>query len=141
MARRKDVDDDDFIEEQGDADDEESPSLEAEAPPARTSSSAVTGGGGSAAPRMARYGEGAEGRPARRERGVQGSREGFFGRVGTFWRDVRQELRRVTWPSLREVQNTTIITIVAVAFFAAYLWSIDQIFAKLLNGFHKLFGG
>ncbi|MCA1815423.1 MAG: preprotein translocase subunit SecE [Acidobacteria bacterium] len=140
MARRKDVDDDDFIEGQGDADDEESPSLEAEAPPARTSSSTVTSGA-SAAPRMARYGEGAEGRPARRERGVQGSREGFFGRVGTFWRDVRQELRRVTWPSLREVQNTTIITIVAVAFFAAYLWSIDQIFAKLLGGFHKLFGG
>ena len=134
------MDDDDFIEEQGDADDADAPSLEAEAPPARTSSSAVSGGG-SAAPRMARYGEGAEGRPARRERGTSGSREGFFGRVGTFWRDVRQELRRVTWPTLREVQNTTIITIVAVAFFAAYLWATDQIFAKILNGFHKLFGG
>ena len=141
MARRKDdVDDDDFIEEQGSADDADAPSLEPEAPPARTGSSGVTSGA-SAAPRMARYGEGAEGRPARRERGVQGSREGFFGRVGTFWRDVRGELRRVTWPSLREVQNTTIITIVAVAFFAAYLWATDQVFAKLLGGFHKLFGG
>jgi preprotein translocase subunit SecE len=134
------VDDDDFIEEQGDADDEDSPSLEAEAPPARTSSSTVSGGG-SAAPRMARYGEGSEGRPARRERGVAGARAGFFTRVGTFWRDVRAELRRVTWPSMHEVQNTTIITIIAVAFFAAYLWTMDQVWAKLLNEFHKLFGG
>jgi preprotein translocase subunit SecE len=122
--------------------DDAAPSLAPEAPPARVSSSGPTaGGGGSAAPRMARYGEGPEGRPARRERGVQGSREGFFGRVGTFWRDVRLELRRVTWPTRQEVQHTTIITIIAVAFFAAYLWSIDQIFAQLLNGFHKLFGG
>ena len=138
MARRKD--EDDFLAGQGGAqDDADEPSLEAEAPPARVSSSDVTGG--SAAPRMARYGEGAEGRTARRERGVQGSREGFFARVGTFWRDVRSEMRRVTWPTMRDVQNTTIITIVAVAFFAAYLWAIDQAWAKLLNGLHSLLGG
>jgi preprotein translocase subunit SecE len=136
--------DDDDIEGQDDEreEDDAEPSLAAEAPPARVSSTGPTAsGGGSAAPRMARYGEGPEGRPARRERGVQGSREGFFGRMGTFWRDVRGELRRVTWPSMHEVQNTTIITIIAVAFFAAYLWGIDQVFAQLLNGFHKLFGG
>lgn len=136
MARRKD--EDDLIEGQDD-DDGEEPSLEAEAPPARVSSADVTAG--DAAPRMARYGEGAEGRPARRERGITGARAGFFTRLGTFWRDVRSELRRVTWPSARDVQNTTIITIIAVAFFAAYLWSIDQVFAKMLNEFHKLFGG
>jgi preprotein translocase subunit SecE len=139
VARRQDDEDD--IEGPDDVrEDDDLPSLEAEAPPARVSSSgAVTEG--SAAPRMARFGEGSEGRPARRERGVEASREGFFSRVGTFWRDVRLELRRVTWPSARDVQHTTIITIIAVAFFAAYLWSIDQVFAQILNGFHKLFGG
>ena len=101
----------------------------------------ATASGSGAAPRMARFGEGAEGKAARRERGVQGSREGFFGRVGTFWRDVRSEMRRVTWPTMKDVQNTTIITIVAVAFFAAYLWAIDQAWAKLLNGLHSLLGG
>ncbi|MDT7540813.1 MAG: preprotein translocase subunit SecE [Acidobacteriota bacterium] len=138
MARRQD-DEDDIDEREVEREGDSEPSLEAEAPPARVSSSDVTSG--SAAPRMARFGEGSEGRPARRERGVGGSREGFFSRVGTFWRDVRLELRRVTWPSASEVQHTTIITIIAVAFFAAYLWSIDQVFAQLLNGFHKLFGG
>jgi preprotein translocase subunit SecE len=119
------------MDEQDDAPEGAAPSLEPEPAPARVSSSDVSAG--SAAPRMARFGEGAEGRPARRERGVKGAREGFFSRVGTFWREVRAELRRVTWPSMRDVQNTTIITIIAVAFFAAYLWGIDQVFAKLLG--------
>ena len=137
MARRKD--EDDFNEGQdGAREDADEPSFEAEATPARASSSGLTGG--SAAPRMARYGEGSEGKTARRERGVQGSREGFFARVGTFWRDVRSEMRRVTWPTMKDVQNTTIITIVAVAFFAFYLFLIDKGFALLLNGFHGLFG-
>jgi preprotein translocase subunit SecE len=119
------------MDEQDDAPDGDAPLLEPEPAPARVSSSDVSSG--SAAPRMARFGEGSEGRPARRERAVKGGREGFFERVGTFWRDVRAELRRVTWPSARDVQNTTIITIIAVAFFAAYLWGIDQIWAKLLG--------
>lgn len=139
MATRKD-DEGDFIEGQGDtSEDAAAPSLEAEHADVRVSSSDVVSG--SAAPRMARFGEGAEGRTARRERGVQGSREGFLGRIGTFWRDVRSEMRRVTWPTMHDVQNTTIITIIAVAFFAAYLWAIDQAWAKLLGGLHKMLGG
>lgn len=138
MARRKD--DDDFTEGQGDAqDDADEPALEAEPAPERVSSSSVTSG--TPAPRAARFGEGAEGRAARRERGVQGARAGSLQRAGSFWRDVRAELRRVTWPSMHEVQNTTIITIIAVAFFAAYLYAIDRVFAGILNGLTKMLGG
>jgi preprotein translocase subunit SecE len=136
VATRKD---EDYVSDQDDDRDDAEPSLEPVPAPGRISSSDVSSG--SAAPRAARFGEGAEGRPARRERGVKGAREGFFSRVGTFWRDVRSELRRVTWPTARDVQNTTIITIIAVAFFAAYLWATDQVFAKMLGGLTKLLGG
>ncbi|HEX8176797.1 MAG TPA: preprotein translocase subunit SecE [Pyrinomonadaceae bacterium] len=80
---------------------------------------------GTPAPRGARFGEGPEGSAARRERGLQGPRAGFFTRVSQFFHDVRMEMRRVSWPSLNEVKNTTIITIVAVIFFAVYLFSVD----------------
>jgi preprotein translocase subunit SecE len=96
-----------------------------EAAPARVSSSDVASGDG-AAPRMARFGEGQEGRPARRERGEVGARDGFFARMGKFVRDVRSELGRVTWPTTTEVRNTTIITIIAVIFFAVYLFVVDR---------------
>jgi preprotein translocase SecE subunit len=94
-----------------------------------------------AAPRMARYGEGPEGRPARRERAeAEHPRDGFFERAGKFVRDVRSELSRTTWPTAIEVRNTTIITIVAVAFFATYLYATDRLFTFLLEQVAKLFG-
>ncbi len=98
---------------------------------------------GGAAPRMARYGEGPEGRPARRERGLPAERregDSFFGRAGKFLRDVRAELGRVTWPSALQVRNTTIITVVAVLFFALYLFVIDRLFTFVIDQFHKLVG-
>ena len=55
-----------------------------------------------------------------------GGNEGFFGRIGKFWRDVRGEMGRVSWPSLDDVRKTTLITLVAVVFFAVYLFLADQ---------------
>ena len=133
MARQKD-------DEFENADDNSLPSLEPTPPPGRTGSSDVEAGSGPS-PRAARFGEGPEGRAARRERGVKGAREGFFGRIVTFEHDVRSEMRRVTWPSLKDVQNTTIITIIAVAFFATYLWLIDRGWALVINGLTKVLGG
>jgi preprotein translocase subunit SecE len=90
------------------------------------------------APRAAAFGEGPEGRSTRRERGVSSPRTGPVGRLSQFLRDVRSELRRVSWPTAKEVQNTTIITLIAVIFFAAYLFLVDQAWARLINGFDWL---
>jgi preprotein translocase subunit SecE len=133
LARQKD---DEFENE----DDRSLPSLEPTPPPGRTGSSDVEAGTGPA-PRAAHFGEGPEGRAARRERGVQGAREGFFGRIATFGHDVRSEMRRVSWPTLKDVQNTTIITIIAVAFFATYLWLIDKGWTFVISGLTKVLGG
>jgi preprotein translocase subunit SecE len=95
---------------------------------------------GTPEPRGARFGEGPEGKAARRERGVQGPRAGFFTRVSQFLHDVRIEMRRVSWPSINEVKNTTIITIVAVIFFAVYLFAVDWGIVLLGRLFTWLFG-
>jgi preprotein translocase SecE subunit len=102
------------------------------------------GTGGGTAPRMARYGEGPEGSAARRERGLPADAhddEGFFGRAGKFVRDTRAELSRVTWPTAIQVRNTTIITVIAVIFFAAYLWVVDRSFTFLIDQLQGLLGG
>ena len=93
---------------------------------------------GTPAPRSARFGEGAEGKGARRERGLSGPRVGPFGRMTQFLRDVRAEMKRVSWPSAKEVKNTTIITLIAVIFFAVYLFLVDRIWAFLLLQLHNL---
>jgi preprotein translocase subunit SecE len=91
-------------------------------------------------PRVARFGEGPEGKAARRERGLAGPRVGPFGRLAQFVRDVKAELKRVSWPSLKEVKNTTIITLIAVIFFAVYLFLVDRLWTFLLIQLNSLLG-
>lgn len=50
----------------------------------------------------------------------------FIERAGQFLHDVRTEMKRVSWPTTTEVKNTTIITLIAVIFFAFYLFVIDK---------------
>ena len=112
-------------------------------PPDETVNSADEPGVGTPAPRAARFGEGPEGKAARRERGVQGPRAGFFTRTSQFIHDVRSEMKRVSWPTANEVKNTTIITIIAVIFFAVYLFSVDWgivLFGRLVRWLFGLMG-
>jgi preprotein translocase subunit SecE len=85
------------------------------------------------APRATRFGEGSEGKAARRERGLSAPQSGPA-RMVQFLRDVRAEMRRVSWPSVNEVKNTTIITLIAVIFFAVYLFAVDQGLSRLILG-------
>lgn len=96
---------------------------------------------GSPSPRAAAFGEGAEGRSARRERGLAGPRTGFVQRTSQFVRDTRAEMRRVSWPSANEVKNTTIITLIAVVFFAIYLFGVDRAWSFLIEHLRTLLGG
>lgn len=87
------------------------------------------------APRAARFGEGPEGKAARRERGHSApKRKRWYEQIPEFLHDVRAEMRRVTWPGRKEVQNTTIITVIAVIFFAVYLFAVDQGLSRLILG-------
>ena len=54
--------------------------------------------------------------------------------VGEFVGDVREELKRTSFPSSEDVRNTTIIVVVAVIFFAIYLFLVDQGWTYALRG-------
>ena len=56
--------------------------------------------------------------------------------VKNYFEELQAEMRRVTWPSWKQVRGTTIVVIIAVFAFAAYFAVIDQIFLSLIN---KLF--
>lgn len=54
--------------------------------------------------------------------------------IGEFIRKTRAELDKTTFPSSNDVKNTTIIVIIAVIFFAVYLFLVDQAWVYLLQG-------
>ena len=66
---------------------------------------------------------------------------GFWTRTTQFIRDTRAEMRRVSWPTLIEVRNTTVITLVAVIFFALYLFGVDRVWAFLIDRLRGWLGG
>jgi preprotein translocase subunit SecE len=66
---------------------------------------------------------------------------GFFARTAQFVRDTRAEMRRVSWPTATEVKNTTIITLIAVIFFALYLFGVDRVWAFLIDRLRTFLGG
>ena len=40
--------------------------------------------------------------------------------------DIRSEMRRVTWPSRKQVESTTLVVILSVFFFALYFAIVDK---------------
>jgi preprotein translocase subunit SecE len=65
---------------------------------------------------------------------------GWFERSRLFLSEVRNELKRVTWPSQKEVYATTVIVILTSAFFGIYLFVIDFGLLKLVQWIFHLFG-
>ena len=65
---------------------------------------------------------------------------GWIAAVRQFWREVALEMKKVSWPTRTEVINTTIITIVVVFFFAAFLWLSDMGLSYLIHGIEWLAG-
>ncbi len=47
--------------------------------------------------------------------------------------ELRQEMRRVTWPSRQQVQATTLVVILTVFAFAAYFKLVDEVIARTVT--------
>ena len=50
-----------------------------------------------------------------------------------FFAEVRQEMRRVTWPSRKEVYATTLVVLLTAVFFGVYLWGIDLALERIVR--------
>jgi len=57
----------------------------------------------------------------------------IFRRFIEYLKQVRLEIKRTTWPTKNEVLNMTIIVIVALLFFGAFIFIIDFIMVEILN--------
>jgi preprotein translocase subunit SecE len=60
-------------------------------------------------------------------------------RVKTFYGDVRTEMKKVTSPSFKEVQATTLVVVVTVALFAVYFWAIDNVIGSGIEHLFRYF--
>ncbi len=54
-------------------------------------------------------------------------------KIPEFFAQVRQEMRKVTWPSGKETRVTTIVVFIFAIIAAAYFMVVDQIIYRLLH--------
>jgi preprotein translocase subunit SecE len=69
-----------------------------------------------------------------------GALTGRWDRTRSFFTEVRSEMRRVTWPSRREVYATTVVVILTSAFFGIYLWGLDMAIGRAIEWVYRSFG-
>lgn len=58
--------------------------------------------------------------------------------VGQFYRDVKAEMKKVSWPTRQEVYGTTTVVLIAVFFFGFFLWGSDILISLLFEQIVKL---
>jgi preprotein translocase subunit SecE len=51
----------------------------------------------------------------------------------SFFGEVRNELKKVTWPGRQEVQTTTVVVIATTVFFGFYLFGLDIVLSYLFS--------
>ncbi|HEV2245380.1 MAG TPA: preprotein translocase subunit SecE [Terriglobia bacterium] len=55
------------------------------------------------------------------------------GKVGSYVKDVRAEMKRVTWPGRQEVYGTTVMVIITTFLFGFYFMLCDEVFSRLVT--------
>jgi preprotein translocase subunit SecE len=72
--------------------------------------------------------------------------EGFAGRMKSwpqrtksFYTEVRTEMKKVTTPTRKEVQATTVVVVITVFIFGAYFFVIDNVLQHSVDAVFKFF--
>lgn len=53
--------------------------------------------------------------------------------------ELKLEMRRVTWPTRKQVESTTAVVIFSVFAFAAYFWVVDGILGRAIQDVLRFF--
>ena len=61
------------------------------------------------------------------------AKPGVFARLGAYFRDVRAEMKRVVWPTGDEVRNSSVVVIVTLIFFSAFIALTDLVVQQIIT--------
>ena len=64
----------------------------------------------------------------------------FGKRVAKWWREMKSELKKVVWPTSKQVANNTVVAIVVIIISAIVIWGFDEIAQLIVQAVLKLAG-
>lgn len=68
--------------------------------------------------------------------GIKGYKNAMFKKLTKFLREVRLELKKVSWPSRKEISGSTGVVIMSVVIVAFYLGILDTILQQIMMRLH-----
>ena len=51
----------------------------------------------------------------------------MFARLTQYFRETTQEMKRVSWPSLAELKESTVVVVVTVSVLTFMVWVVDKV--------------
>ena len=63
------------------------------------------------------------------------------GRFARWFREMRSELKKVVWPTPKQVLNNTLVSLSVMAVSAVAIWVIDQVGSQIFQAVRLLGGG
>ena len=64
----------------------------------------------------------------------------FGQRVSKWWREMKSELKKVVWPTPRQIVNNTIVALVVMLVAAIVIWGFDEIAQLIVRAVLSLAG-
>ena len=68
------------------------------------------------------------------------TKKNIFARIGEWFRGMRSELKKVVWPSAKQITNNSLVVLVVVLVSAVVLWGFDSLASGLVEVLIHLFG-
>lgn len=57
----------------------------------------------------------------------------FMSRMKTYFKGVKSELKKVNWPTRKELTNYTIVVLATVSVMTIVIWGLDFVFESLVG--------
>ena len=64
-----------------------------------------------------------------------------FGRIKKWFREMKSELKKVVWPTKKQVLNNVIVTLICVVIVGIFIWIVDPVANFVVEGINYLVNG
>ena len=68
------------------------------------------------------------------------TKPGFFKRVSKWFREMKSELKKVVWPTVKQLVKNTLVALAVMVAAAIVIWGFDQLASMLVRTLFNLVG-
>ena len=68
------------------------------------------------------------------------TKPGFFKRAAKWFREMKSELKKVVWPTGKQLLNNTVVSVVVMVASAIVLWGFDMLASGLVHALINIAG-